>query len=185
MLTRKRSAAKISAGLVTVVLFLSIVIPLSAIQVGQKVANVHIRDANDQPAWIPDLGRKVITIFYTDPDVKDQNDPFADMLKAAKLPEKYYKGIGVANLKDTWKPSGIIRVFVRQKIKKYNSTILTDPEHLLKKAWRLGDCNEKSVVVVIDRNRTVRYFKKGALSGAEQKNTFRLIRELIAESEGK
>lgn len=184
MSKRRRSAGKTGIGLSAIFLCLAI-IPLTAIQVGQTVNNVHIRDANDQPAWIPDLGRKVITIFYTDPDVKDQNDPFADMLKAAKLPKKYYRGVGVANLKDTWKPSSIIRVFVRQKIKKYKSTILTDPDHLLKKAWRLGDCNEKSVVVVIDRNRTVRFVKKGALSGAERKSTFDLIKKLIAESEGK
>ncbi len=51
--------------------------------------NANIRDANDAPATIPDLGKKVLAVFYSDPDVSDQNDPFADKLKAANLsPER-------------------------------------------------------------------------------------------------
>ena len=71
-----------------VVLFICVLIgatftSIYSIKVGSKVGNVKIRDSDDEPSWIPSLGSKVLTLFYTDPDVPDQNDPFADKLKAA------------------------------------------------------------------------------------------------------
>lgn len=152
-----------------------------ALSPGTKLTNPEIRDANDQPAKIPDFGSKVLAIFYTDPDVSDQNDPFADKLKAADLDKSVYKGVGVANLKDTWLPDSVIRSIVRKKIAKYDATILTDPNRILATAWDLGDCNEQAVVLVIDKKGVVRYVKKGAMSAAEQESTFALVKQLMAE----
>jgi len=176
---------KIKLLLTFIILGIFISIPLTSIwtiKVGSKVGNVKIRNSNDDPCWIPNLGSKVLTLFYTDPDVADQNDPFADKLKAAKLPKKYYKGIGIANLEDTWKPNSIVRMVARSKEKKYKSTILTDPEHIIKKKWRLWNCNEKSVVIVIDINRVVQYIHYGAMGITERTKTFKLIVDLIDEA---
>jgi len=154
--------------------------PALAASVGSTLSNVNIRDANDAPATIPDLGSKVLAIFYSDPDVSDQNDPFADRLKAANLDKSLYKGVGVANLKDTWLPSSVIRAVVRSKIEKYNATILTDPDHLLATAWGLGDCNEQSVVLIIDKHSVLQYMKKGALSASEIESGYQLVVKLMA-----
>jgi predicted transcriptional regulator len=183
MLKKYKKIKKILIALTLIFIIFSIPISsLWSIKVGSKVGNVRIRDSDDEPSWIPGLGRKVVTIFYTDPDVKDQNDPFADKLKAAKLPKKYYQGIGIANLEDTWKPDSLIRVFVRSKEKKYKSTILTDPEHILKKRWGLRNCNEKSVVIVIGVDRKVYYMKYGKLNVIERAKAFKIINELIEEA---
>lgn len=152
-----------------------------AASVGQKLANPELRDGNDKPAKIPDFGKKVLAVFYSDPDVSDQNDPFADKLKAADLDKMVYRGVGVANMKDTWLPDSVIRGIVRKKIEKYDATILTDPAHLLRDAWNLGDCNEKSVVIVLDKTGTVRYVKSGAMTPAEIESTFKLVLELMAQ----
>lgn len=152
-----------------------------AATVGEQLHNPTIRDANDAPASIPDFGRKVLAIFYTDPDVSDQNDPFADKLKAANLADAVYRGVGVANLKDTWLPNSVVRSIVRKKIAKYDATILTDPEHLLSDAWKLGDCNDQSVVLVFDKHGAVQYVKKGAMSQAEMDSAFALVQRLMAE----
>lgn len=163
-------------------LALTLVTPdLSAAELGAQLVNPDIRDASDKPAKIPDFGKKVLAIFYTDPDVADQNDPFADKLKAAKLDEATYKGIGVANLKDTWLPNSVIRAMVRRKIEKYDATILTDPNRLLATAWKLGDCNEKSAVIVVDKTGKLRYLKLGAMTQAEMNSTFDLVKKLMAE----
>lgn len=155
---------------------------LSALEVNETADNVTLMSASDERVSIPDLGAKVVTIFYTDPDVSDQNDPFADLLKKEKLPKEYYNGIGVANLKDTWKPNWIIQAIVKRKIDKYKSTILLDPEHLLRSAWKLGDCDEKSIVIVIGKDKKVRYIKKGFLNEKEQRDTLALIKQLIENS---
>lgn len=156
--------------------------PAWSAAVGSKVSNVDIRDANDKPARIPGLGTKVLALFYTDPDVSDQNDPFADLLKAADLPDDKYQGIGIANMKEApLKPDALIRAIIRKKIEKYDSTILTDPDRTLATTWDLGDCNEKSVVIILDKTGTVRYLKKGAMTEAERTAGLALVQQLIAE----
>lgn len=155
---------------------------LLAAGVGSKVSNVSIADANDSPATIPNLGRKVLAIFYTDPDVSDQNDPFADLLKAANLPDDRYQGIGIANLAEApLKPNALIRAIIRKKIEKYNSTILTDSNRVLATSWGLGSGNELSIVLVLDKSGTIRYLKRGALSESERAQTLALVQQLIAE----
>lgn len=153
-----------------------------AAQVGDKLENLNIKDANDKPATIPYWGQKALTIFYTDPDVSDQNDPFADVLKAADLPEEKHKGIGVANMKDApWKPNALIRAIIRNKIEKYDTIILTDPEQVLPKAWNLGDCDDKSVVIVLGKDAKVYYYKKGAMNKQDIDEAMGIIRGLIGE----
>ena len=78
---------------------------------------------------------------------------------------------------------------VRNKQKKYNVTILTDPELLLKQAWALGDTDDKSVVMLIDANRKLRYIhtnkkKKDELVGAEQDEAVKMVQEVVAEQSG-
>lgn len=171
-----------SIPLLAAIAVLSMPLIALALAPGDLVKNVSIRDANDKPATIPFFGQRVITIFYTDADVSDQNDPFADYLKAADLPEDKHKGIGIANLKDApWKPNSLIRAIIRSKIEKYDATILTDPDLTLAKSWNLGNCDELSVVIVIDKAGKVQYVKKGALSKAEMEKVLTLIKGLIGQ----
>lgn len=151
-----------------------------AISVGQRVGNVEIRDANNNSAYIPNLGKKVISIFYNDADAADLNDPLADALKAKKFDESKYQGIGIANLKDSKAPNFIIRKIVQGKIEKYNSTILTDPDLILAKKWNLGNCNNTSVVLIIGKDKKVKYVTKGAVRGAEIKKVVDLVEVLTA-----
>ena len=176
----------IRMGLFAVILgSMLLTVPLYPARVGQKLWSVKVRDANDKPRWIPSIGKKVVTIFYTDPDVADQNDAFADKLKAVKYPKKYYRGVGIANLKDTWKPNSIIRAVVRKKIAKYKSTILTDPSYLVRYSWGLGKCDGKSVIIVIGIDKKVKYLKKGRMSSGEIKKAMKIIEAEIALAKAK
>jgi uncharacterized protein len=163
------------------VLALAWPIAARALKVGQNVQSVWVKDSNDKPAAIPDVGKKVLTIFYTDPDVKDLNEPFRDMLKAANLDKAKYRGLGVVNMKDTWKPNVFIRRVVRQKEAKFQSLILTDPSHALKKAWDLGDCNDKDIVIVIGKDRKVHLLKTWKMSAEEMKQGLELVKQLMAK----
>ena len=154
-------------------------------KVGDKLENPEVRDAKDAPARLPEWGNKVLLIMYTDPDEADQNDEFADAVKAANLPKDVFQSMGVANMKDApAKPNWIIRSVVRSKIKKYNTTILTDPDRLLMKAWNLGNCNDLSVVLFVDKKGTLRYLHKGKLSEAERNQALTLLRSIIDEAKG-
>ncbi len=154
-------------------------------KVGDKLENPEVRDAKDAPARLPEWGNKVLLIMYTDPDEADQNDEFADAVKAANLPKDVFQSMGVANMKDApAKPNWIIRSVVRSKIKKYNTTILTDPDRLLMKAWNLGNCNDLSVVLFVDKKGTLRYLHKGKLSEAERNQALTLLRSIIDEANG-
>jgi predicted transcriptional regulator len=145
----------------------------------------ELRDAKDQPAMIPGFGEKVLLLLYTDPDVADQNDTFADSVKAADLDHSHFQSVGIANMEDApAKPNWIIRAIVRGKIKKYNTSILTDPKRLLIHAWDLGDCNNKSVVLIVGKDKKLAYFKKGALAADETKKVLDLLKKLISEAGG-
>ena len=153
----------------------------SALNKGDTVNQVKVKDSKDKDAEIPDLGSKVMAVFYSDPDVKDMNEPFREMLKAADLDRAKFRGLGVVNMKDTWLANSIIRSVVRGKEKKFDSLILTDPDHILKNAWNLGDCNSKDVVIILDRDRKVHYIKPGKMSEEEMKKGLELIKELLSK----
>jgi len=130
-----------------------------ALYVGQATSNLNIRDANDQPATIPSFGTKVLTIVYGDSDASDISDPISDALKAKKFPESKNIGIGIANLKDSPAPNWLIRKIVKSKIEKYQATILTDVDLTVANSWGLGDCNNKSVFIVLGKDKKVKYIK--------------------------
>ena len=153
-----------------------------AAEVGEILPNVELRDGANKPARIPDLGAKVVAVFYNDADEADLNDPLADALKARKFDETFYRGVGVANLADSKAPNFLIRKIVRGKIEKYKSTILTDPDRLLAKAWALGDCNNTSIFVLLDKDAKVVRVQRGAIRGDDVTAIVEQVAALIAAS---
>ena len=128
--------------------------------VGKMVGTVKLSDPNNDPKDLPYIGEKVIMVLYTDPDVKDVNDPLSDAVKAKNYPKDKYSGIGIANCKDTWIPNAGIRMKARQKEKQFpGSVIMLDTDLILPKAWGLSDCNEAGVIVVIGKDKKVKYIK--------------------------
>lgn len=150
--------------------------------IGTQLSNVDIRDAKDEPSKIPDFGQKVLLVLYTDPNVADENDEFGDQVKALGLDKTYYHSMGIANMQDArGLANWLIRLIIRKKIKKYGVTILTDPELTLAKAWNLGVCDDKSVVMLIDHKGVLQYIYKGALPDPEKKKAIDLMKDLIAK----
>lgn len=133
--------------------------PANAASVGQDLSNPQIRDANDKPASIPDFGTHVISLFYADTSVSDIADPMSDAIKAKKYDKTVYRGVGVANMKDSAAPNFVIRKIIQGKIEKYKSTILTDVDLTLPGAWGLGACKGKSVFILIGKDKKIKYLK--------------------------
>jgi predicted transcriptional regulator len=129
--------------------------------VGKSFTALMISDANNEPKAIPFVGEKVLLIQYTDPDVKDINDKLSEAVKAKKFSDKLYQGIGIANCKDTWIPNAGIRMKARQKEKQFvGSVIMLDEDHVLPKALGLGDCNGAGVLLVVGKDKVIKYMKK-------------------------
>jgi predicted transcriptional regulator len=140
---------------------------LSAAKVGQLLTDVTIKDAHDNPAKIPDFGEKVLFVVYADIQTADDNDPVVEAVRDLNLDESKAIGFGIANMKDSWVPDGIIRMVIRRKIEQFHRTILADDDHIVAEAWGLGDCDDKSVVLVIGKDKRLKYIKKGKVRGAE------------------
>jgi uncharacterized protein len=129
-------------------------------QIGRAVTTVKLIDPNDKPKSIPYVGERVIALFYTDPDVKDVNDPLSDAIKAKNFPKDKYAGIGIANCKDTWLPNAGIRMKARQKEEQFpGSIIMLDENHTLSTAWALGSSDDAAVVVIIGKDSKIKYVK--------------------------
>ena len=152
-----------------------------AAEPGETLKNVDLSSYDESTTPIPDFGKKVIALFYSDADVSDMNDPLADALKAKEFDKQYYRGMGVANLQDSKAPNFIIRGVVKGKVEKYKATILLDQNLALAKAWGFGDCNNQSVIVVIGPDMKVKYIHKGPVRGADVDSTVKLVESLIAE----
>jgi len=154
---------------------------LMALSPGDTVHPAEIRDANNRPMMIPSLGEKPVLIFYPDPDVPNQNKDFADAMKKTNFPPERFAGMGIVNLKDApFIPDSLIRFMIRREIKAdKRAVIYTDPDRLLQKAWGLGDCNNKFVIILIDKNMKVLFIKKGDLTREEIDRVIGLIREMV------
>lgn len=169
----------VAAALCGTFLTLSPVTARAELQVGTTVENPTLRDGSDKETQLPSFGDKTLLILYTDPDEADQNDPFADTVKKLNLDKGRFQSIGIANMEDApAKPNWAIRMIVRGKVKKYGVTILTDPTKMLPKAWDLGDCNDKSVVIIVDPSKKVLFFKKGRLSAEDQNAAISILTKL-------
>ncbi len=149
---------------------------------GKMMTSLMISDANNQPKQIPFVGEKVLLIQYTDPDVKDVNDKLSEAVKAQKFDQNKYQGIGIANCKDTWIPNAGIRMKARQKEKQFvGSVIMLDENLILANALGLGDCNGKGVLLVVGKDKVIKYMKMVATEEESQKATDEVVKLLEEE----
>jgi len=170
----------ISKILLAVVLLLGTTSKLIALQIGQIAPQLLLKNNANHNTEIPFLGKKVIVIFYTDPDESDFNESFRDLLKSENISKEKYIPIGIANMKDApWKPNSLIRLMIRNKINKFHSIILNDDNHKLKNKWNLGDCNNKDICIIIGIDKKIKYIYKDKMDSNESKKAINIIKELI------
>jgi uncharacterized protein len=103
------------------ILYLSFIIPMVSAQsilqdshvqnritLGQELPNIQLKNMENESREIPDIGNKVVVVFYTDPDCKDINDPLSGAVKNRGFKDKI-TGIGISNCADSWIPDALIR----------------------------------------------------------------------------
>ncbi|PWJ40159.1 YtfJ family protein [Sediminitomix flava] len=138
------------------------------VEVGDKIENVKIRDSKDKPVDIPFFGEKVLMVYYSDPDKPSRNSFLTERMKEEELNGEDFYGFGIVNLKDApFFPNGVVRFMIRQEEKKnakHNVKIYTDPDHILKKAWNLGDVNDQFAIIVVSKEGEVLFYQEEELS---------------------
>lgn len=155
-----------------------------ALVVGSKAPDWLLQDADKKEFSMNSWAGKVLQINYVDPDVSDLNDPFNDAVNKATdidktLDKKLFKGMGIVDCKSTWKPNGIIRMIAGNKAKKYNTTILFDYDATLQKKWGLP--KDDYTVVIVDKNRIVKYIYSGKIPDSEIPGLVEMIIKLSNE----
>ena len=141
----------------------------------RRVRNVEVQTLDAAKARLPWWGEKNLMIFYVDPDVPKQNHEFITWMEESKrLAGPNIEGFGIINLKDTAYPSSVVRQIADARTAKNGATILCDPDHWLSSAWRLGECNDYFVTMLITKQGELVYIHKGEMSKADQEEFLRI-----------
>jgi len=154
------------------------------LEVGMKAPAWKFPDANKREFTMDSWAGKVLQVNYVDPDEKDLNEPYNEVIdKAVKVESRidsvYFKGIGITDTKSTWLPDGAIRMIARGKAKKFKTTILFDYDATLQKMWGLPKDNY--TVVILDKNRICRYIHEGKIPESENEKLVQMIIGLTKE----
>jgi predicted transcriptional regulator len=152
--------------------------------VGMKAPDWTFMDANKKEFTMNSWDGKVLQVNYVDPDEKDLNEPYNEVIdKAVKVDKRidsvFFKGIGITDCKSTWLPNGAIRSIAGKKAKKFKTTILFDYDAKLQNLWGLPEDNYS--VVILDKNRICRFIYKGKIPESENEKIIKMIQELTKE----
>lgn len=124
------------------------------------------------------VGKKVLVIFYVDPDEKDKNEDISERLNAKNYPDSKIQYIGIINYKASWAPDFAISLALKKKQKKYPQTLyLKDYGKLGVKRWNVAD--DENNVLVLDQKGHVVFHKFGQVNQEEGDKLLSLIEKLI------
>lgn len=137
----------------------------------RKVRNVEVQDLDAKKSRLPWWGEKNLLIFYVDPEVPKQNHDFITHIEeTGRVQGPNIEGFGIVNLKDFSVPAPkLVREMAAARTAKNGATILCDPDHWVSSAWRLGDCNDHFVILLVSKEGELVYMHKGEMDEAEQK----------------
>ena len=135
----------------------------------RKVRNVELQDLDTKKARLPWWGEKNLLIFYVDPEVPKQNHEFISYIEeTGRVQGPNIEGFGIVNLKVAVYPNSVVRKIADARTAKNKATILCDPDHWISSAWRLGDCNNCFVMMIVSKEGELVYVHKGEMDEAEQ-----------------
>lgn len=156
---------------------LMMALAVTAQENNSKLPNVELKDLKKQPTMLPWWGEKHLLIFYVDPDRHKQNEDFTVEIEENHAAEgENIEGFGVLNLKDTMLPSGIVRTMARKRTEKNGATVLADTDRTLAKAWRLGDCNNQFVLMLVSKDGEMLFLRKGELTEEDKAEFYRVVK---------
>ena len=160
---------KLKTLLLLVIASMAFAVSAEAQSLPRKVRNVEVQDLDAKKARLPWWGEKNLLIFYVDPEVPKQNHDFITYIEeTGRVAGPNIEGFGIVNLKDAVYPNNVVRKIADARTAKNGATILCDPDHYISSAWRLGDCNNMFVIMLVNKAGELVYVHKGEMSEEEQ-----------------
>ena len=160
---------KLKTLLLLVIASMAFAVSAEAQSFPRKVRNVEVQDLDAKKARLPWWGEKNLLIFYVDPEVPKQNHDFITYIEeTGRVAGPNIEGFGIVNLKDAVYPNNVVRKIADARTAKNGATILCDPDHYISSAWRLGDCNNMFVIMLVNKAGELVYVHKGEMSEEEQ-----------------
>ena len=163
----------------------------TAIQVGQVLPQVSIQEGGElvlsgadvtYQHWKSDqLSGKVYVVQHIAGrgSAKEMNAPLIERIKAAKLQPDQYQTVTLVNTDDAiWGTSGIVKGKLEGSKKEFPwSMMVLDKEGAALNQWQLE--KQSSAIIVLDKNRQVRWMKEGVLNEDEQNQVMQLVTQLL------
>jgi hypothetical protein len=120
------------------------------------------------------LKGKLYVLFYIDPDERETNSKFVNVLKDKNYDLNYFGSVTIINLAATWLPNIILESKLKDRQKQFPNTIyIKDKSKVLVREWDLKD--NSSNVLIFDKSGKVIYSYSGKLSSSEITKVISLI----------
>ena len=150
------------------------------------VVNPTIVTLHNDPSDLPDYGSRHMFLFYVDPASYVTESANRDLEKELKADGKLgfegktyspdIQGYAVLNLADTKLPAGLIRGVVRMVLgKNVPSLNFADNDHSLRNAWKLPDVNNKFVLMFIDKDGNLVFYRESPMSDEDKELMYSTI----------
>lgn len=122
--------------------------------------DIVLKNSKEQLAKIPDFGKKLLVLVYSDYEGADANEPIAALGKEFGAYD--YRGIAIANLRDNPKvlADDVVCYIIKQREVKYGVSVLIDDNYTLRNSWQLGDCNDHTVVMIVGKDKCMKFMAK-------------------------
>ncbi len=169
------------------VLFTASFAMAAGLKVGDKAPDFKLKDAledKDFSLSSPELAGKVLYIVYASTSAADDNDHVSEALKADKdldrlKNENKYRGVGIANQKDSGVPNFVIKSVAKSKQKKTGAVVLLDSDFTIGNTW--GAPKKIATSIILDKDRIVRYIYSGKTPAENIPKIIALIKEYGAK----
>lgn len=144
--------------------------------VGKKLVQVKVLDVNEDSVSIKMLGKAPLLLFYQDPDAANQNKVFRDSLKNTRQGDEKIESCVVINFKDCPSlPKFIVRMVAKSEAKSAGAQLCYDMDGTVRRAWELGDVNDKCCIVFVNPEGIVEFYKAGELTATDKKELLALL----------
>lgn len=151
-----------------------------------KVINPTIVTLSNELSDLPDYGSRHMFLFYVDPESYVMESANRDLEKELKADGKLgwegktyspnIQGYAVLNLADTKLPSGLIRGVVKMVLgKNVPSLNYVDNDHSLRNAWKLPDVNNKFVLMFIDKDGNLVFYRESPMTDEDKEFMYSTI----------
>ncbi len=146
-------------------------------QGGRIVSDLELLNVNNKAATLPYFGQRNLLIFYVDPDRIGQNDALIQELKEnKKLNDKELAGMTILCTKDAPNiPERLLYKIAKKREETSGTPFFIDNNHILASAWRLGNCDNQSTIIIVSKKGELLFLNKGKINDTDKLRFYRVL----------